>query len=77
MQEAVLEMIETYITNHQEKIPIYRYLSNIGAMSIGGEAPGVMGPKVVVGTGWYGLGGRTEGGNGGEGGGNRDRRDRG
>ena len=45
-------------------------------MSGGGEAPGVTGPKVVVGTGWYGLVGRLVGGNGGEGGGNKDRRDR-
>ena len=46
-------------------------------MSGGGEAPGATGPRVVVGTRWYGLGGLSVGGNGGEGGRNRDRRDRG
>ena len=45
-------------------------------MSGGGKTPGVTGPKVVVGTGWYGLGGRLVGGNGVEVGGNKDRRDR-
>ena len=38
-------------------------------MSGGEAAPGVAGPKVVVGTGWHGLGGRTLGGDGGKGGG--------
>ena len=43
-------------------------------MSGGGPAPGVTGPKVVVETGGHGLGGRILGGDGGEGGGKRDRR---
>ena len=46
-------------------------------MSGGGVAPGVTGPKVVVVTGGSGLGGITRGSNGGKGGGNRYRRDRG
>ena len=43
----------------------------------GGAAPGVKVPKVVVVTGGNGLGGITRGSNGGKGGGNRYRRDRG
>ena len=46
-------------------------------MSDGGSAPGVMGTKVLIGTGGHGLGGHTVGGDGREIGGNRYRRDRG
>ena len=46
-------------------------------MSGGGAAPGIKVPKVVMGTGGHGLGGRTVVYKGGEGGGNRDRRDSG
>ena len=40
-------------------------------MSGGGPAPGVTGPKVVVGKGWHGLRGLTVGGDVREGGGKR------
>ena len=43
-------------------------------MSGGGKTPGVTGPKVVVGRGGHGLGGRTVGGDDREGGGKRYRR---
>ena len=46
-------------------------------MSGGEAAPGVTGPKVVVVTGGNGMVGRTGGGDGSEGGGNRYRRDMG
>ena len=46
-------------------------------MSGGGVTPGLMGPKMVVGTGGHGLGGHMVGGDGREIGGNRDRRDKG
>ena len=46
-------------------------------MSGGGAATRVRGTKVVVVTGGHVLGGRMVGANGGEGGGNRDIRDRG
>ena len=50
-----------------ENFPIYSNSSNIGSVSGGGGAPGVMGNKAVIRTGRYGLGGQTGGDKGGVG----------
>ena len=57
----------------EQNFRIYCDSYDIGAVSVGGAAPGGTGPKVVVGTGVPGIEGRSGGGEGGGDGGDRDR----